>query len=731
MRKKSKALLIGFMAFSCLNSISTYASQSNIDISSYRVASGSDCDEDLNAIWDYEENDTGVTITKYKSSNLNVVIPEKIGEKNVTAIGEDVFSEKGIESVYIPETVTDIQNHAFSYCESLSEIHLPHGIEKIGSNAFRGCSGVDSIDLPETIKEIGSYAFAGCKNISEIIVPEGVEKLDLSIIYETSVKTLHIPSTINDIVSWNGYPLSVSEFTISENNNHFVVENDMILSKDKTEFYAYPTSKILDEEIREIKIPKTVTNIKSVRCFPDFEDINYELYHSNHKYNVFVGNNVVEIDGLDANRFTVSFEHFWTPKGSYVEQAVKIKNEMINAASESDFDKAMEIPFTIRDTKKYGWSVIDAYGTDKTLNIPGKIGEIEIKHIEPKVFSNDYYEILVFPETINSIYYETSNSGTWPGYVVRRTTIHQIVNNSSIPIDITYKSSRGNYIGWSDKNSPGGTFYDNIIPPKTTVYKRYSLSYERIPEDIAETYVQEFGYKEEINLPAGPYKSGYKFLGWTYSGGNHDGEYVNTPEFITKVSDRDSNTKVYAVYQKQTSSSSSGGSGSGGGGSSKPNKKPANPEVVVIVIKDTHEGSAWEQKDGIWYLKKSDGTYATDWAAKDGEWYYMNPDGTMQTGWKLINNLWYHFSASGSMEKGWSRVGGFWYYLNPENGDMLTGWQLVDNKWYYMEPTNGNMLTGWQQIDGKHYYMTPSGDMLSNTTTPDGYKVDENGAWIQ
>lgn len=46
------------------------------------------------------------------------------------------------------------------------------------------------------------------------------------------------------------------------------------------------------------------------------------------------------------------------------------------------------------------------------------------------------------------------------------------------------------------------------------------------------------------------------------------------------------------------------------------------------------------------------------------------------------------------------------------------------------------MMTGWNQIDGKWYYFSmeegsENGMLLKNTTTPDGYKVDADGVWIQ
>jgi hypothetical protein len=42
----------------------------------------------------FTETATAVTITGYKGSGGNVVIPERINNKPVTAIGEEVFRDK-------------------------------------------------------------------------------------------------------------------------------------------------------------------------------------------------------------------------------------------------------------------------------------------------------------------------------------------------------------------------------------------------------------------------------------------------------------------------------------------------------------------------------------------------------------------------------------------------------------------------------------------------------------
>ena len=42
------------------------------------------------------------------------------------------------------------------------------------------------------------------------------------------------------------------------------------------------------------------------------------------------------------------------------------------------------------------------------------------------------------------------------------------------------------------------------------------------------------------------------------------------------------------------------------------------------------------------------------------------------------------------------------------------------------------MVAGWfLDSNGKWYYFDNSGALYTNGTTPDGYKVDESGAWIE
>lgn len=78
---------------------------------------------------------------------------------------------------------------------------------------------------------------------------------------------------------------------------------------------------------------------------------------------------------------------------------------------------------------------------------------------------------------------------------------------------------------------------------------------------------------------------------------------------------------------------------------------------------------------------------------------------------------------------GWNRDEKGWCYKTPA-GYVKSDW-VHDNTHDFWMNADGYMVTGWNEVNGKWYFMNQSGEKLVNTTTPDGYKVDGNGVWIQ
>lgn len=122
------------------------------------------------------------------------------------------------------------------------------------------------------------------------------------------------------------------------------------------------------------------------------------------------------------------------------------------------------------------------------------------------------------------------------------------------------------------------------------------------------------------------------------------------------------------------------------------------------------------------------------------EWYHFADNNIMDSGWFLEGNRWYYLSMDhngfyGEMVKGWHHDSqdGKWYYLNPNNGSMHTDWLKDGNEFYYLNPVATGQTWFYDSNTNRWNFgnvnSRPYGSMYQNETTPDGYHVNESGAW--
>lgn len=144
--------------------------------------------------------------------------------------------------------------------------------------------------------------------------------------------------------------------------------------------------------------------------------------------------------------------------------------------------------------------------------------------------------------------------------------------------------------------------------------------------------------------------------------------------------------------------STSGGSSSGGSSSKKVKTYHAPAQKTEETI------GKWQQDQNGWWFRFNNGSWPKN------QWIELIWNGT---------SSWYYFNEKGYMETSWHKDGDEWYYLNPESdgtrGAMVTGWKQINNIWYYFSTVAGG----------------PKGAMLSNTVTPDGYRIGADGAWVK
>ena len=139
---------------------------------------------------------------------------------SVVTIGDDAFHGSDIETLEVPSSVTQINEHAFEYCRKMTSITLPEGLKEIPGDAFLGCSSLKNITIPESVTSIGFCTFYGCKSLETLVIPNHVEKLDDQAFYECSgLKTVTIGSSVTSIGSsaFSGCSSLTDVYTLIEN----------------------------------------------------------------------------------------------------------------------------------------------------------------------------------------------------------------------------------------------------------------------------------------------------------------------------------------------------------------------------------------------------------------------------------------------------------------------------------------------------------------------------------
>lgn len=187
-------------------------------------------DEDLkNGI----EDEYGVIYSKDGKRLLkcNKGITEYNVKRGTRVICNEAFGCcSSLQSIVLPDSVTEIGDEAFVYCQSLQSINLPLSLITLGSNPFEGCSQLQlripqgskfelinsllidagrlvsclnndkDIQLPESVTEIGDRAFYGCDSLQNILLSDSVIKIgDEAFGCCESLQSIVLPDSVNEI----------------------------------------------------------------------------------------------------------------------------------------------------------------------------------------------------------------------------------------------------------------------------------------------------------------------------------------------------------------------------------------------------------------------------------------------------------------------------------------------------------------------------------------------------
>ena len=136
------------------------------------------------------------TLIAYRSKDTNYIIPN-----GVTNIGDHAFYWcLSLTKINIPNSVTNIGDEAFEYCLSLTNINIPNSVTNIGDRFFSNCHSLTDINIPDSVTNIGDEAFSCCKSLFSIKIPNSVTNIGDKTFYGCeSLTSIEIPNNVTNI----------------------------------------------------------------------------------------------------------------------------------------------------------------------------------------------------------------------------------------------------------------------------------------------------------------------------------------------------------------------------------------------------------------------------------------------------------------------------------------------------------------------------------------------------
>ena len=133
---------------------------------------------------DFEFDEMTGTIGLYLGNDVDVVIPRSIGGVAVKRIGMNVFDRAEdytntevetdqtewlhLRSVVIPETVTEIEDSAFEYCQQLETLVCYGPLDTAGRGTFMKCRSLKDVVFVNGVKKMDNYLFLGCESLKNV-----------------------------------------------------------------------------------------------------------------------------------------------------------------------------------------------------------------------------------------------------------------------------------------------------------------------------------------------------------------------------------------------------------------------------------------------------------------------------------------------------------------------------------------------------------------------------------
>lgn len=126
----------------------------------------------------------------------DIIIPSDNNGTPVTAVGSFAFSELGLTSVMIPESVMEVGYRAF-WRNLLSSVSIPNKVTTIDRWAFAS-NQLTSVSIPHNVTNIGAYAFNDNQLVS-VIISDSLTTIEAGVFSANKLTSVNIPNSVTTI----------------------------------------------------------------------------------------------------------------------------------------------------------------------------------------------------------------------------------------------------------------------------------------------------------------------------------------------------------------------------------------------------------------------------------------------------------------------------------------------------------------------------------------------------
>ena len=172
----------------------------------------------------YDSREGCNALIETASNKLLYGTPSSFIPNSITTIGVAAMTHLNVTTFTIPNSVTTIEDGAFSGCTELTSVYIGTGLEHIGENIFNECNQLKTVEINSnalvsknyTTEEINVSGLFWGSSVEELVLGENVTSVGERAFVRSNFKSLKMSdnlTTIGDYAFWECPKLTSIEFS--------------------------------------------------------------------------------------------------------------------------------------------------------------------------------------------------------------------------------------------------------------------------------------------------------------------------------------------------------------------------------------------------------------------------------------------------------------------------------------------------------------------------------------